>query len=129
MENFKTLKQLNNEFKGHLIEIGKVQNKIDKLYNHLKNDLKSLEIVMQEMKKDKTKFTKNGRKKVEKIEEEETTREVEVAEEINLKDFEQQIEKMKKLTCNNVKSLDKKILEMKEMEEKETFEIEMGFDR
>ena len=58
MEKFKTLKQLNAEFKGHLVEIGKVQNKIDSLYNHLKNDLKALEIVMQEMKKDKTKFTK-----------------------------------------------------------------------
>lgn len=127
MENFKTLKQLNAEFKGHLVEIGKVQNKIDKLYNHLKNDLKALEIVMQEMKKDKTKFIKNGRKKVEKIEEEETTREVEVAEKIDLKDFEQQIEKMKKLTCNNVKSLEKKILEMKEVEEEEN--SEMDFDR
>lgn len=127
MEKFKTLKQLNAEFKGHLVEIGKVQNKIDSLYNHLKNDLKALEIVMQEMKKDKTKFTKNGRKKVEKIEEEETTREVEVAEKIDLKDFEQQIDKMKKLTCNNVKSLEKKILEMKEVEEEETFE--MDFDR
>lgn len=127
MEKFKTLKQLNDEFKSHLIEIGEVQNKIDKLYNHLKNDLKSLEIVMQEMKKDKSKFTKNGRKKIEKIEEEETTREVEVAEKIDLKDFEQQIEKMKKMTCNNVKSLEKKILEMKEVEEEQNFE--MDFDR
>ena len=127
MKNFKTLKQLNNEFKKSLLELEKVQNKIDSLYNHLKNDLKSLEIVMQEMKKDKTKFTKNGRKKVEIIEEEETTRSVEVVEKIDLKDFEQQIEKMKKLTCNNVKSLEKKILEMKEVEEEETFE--MDFDR
>ncbi len=119
MEKFKTLKQLNAEFKGHLVEIGKVQNKIDKLYNYLKNDLKSLEIVMQEMKKDKSKFTKNVRKKVEKIEEEETTREVEVAEKIDLKDFEQQVEKMKKLTYNNVKSL--------EVEEEKSFE--MDFDR
>ena len=39
MEKFKTLKQLNAEFKGHLVEIGKVQNKIDKLYNHLKKEL------------------------------------------------------------------------------------------
>ena len=124
MKDFKTLKQLNNEFKGHLVEIGKVQNKIDSLYNHLKNDLKSLEIVIVEMKKDKTKFTKNGRKKVEIIEEEETTRGVEVAEEINLKDFEQQIEKMKKLSHNNIKTLEKKVLEMKE---EETFE--MDFDR
>ena len=31
MKDFKTLKQLNNEVKGHLVEIGKVQNKIDKL--------------------------------------------------------------------------------------------------
>ena len=116
MKNFKTLKQLNAEFKGHLVEIGKVQNKIDSLYNHLKNDLKALEIVMQEMKKDKTKFTKNGRKKVEIIEEEETTRSVEVAEEINLNDFKNQIEKMKEFSYNNVKSL--------EIEE-ETF----GFDR
>lgn len=115
MEKFKTLKQLNAEFKGHLVEIGKVQNKIDSLYNHLKNDLKALEIVMQEMKKDKTKFTKNGRKKVEKIEEEETTR---IVEEINLNDFKNQIEKMKKLSYDNVKSL--------EVEEEETF---MGFDR
>ncbi len=107
MEKFKTLKQLNAEFKGHLVEIGKVQNKIDKLYNYLKNDLKSLEIVMQEMKKDKTKFTKNGRKKVEIIEEEETTRSVEVAEEINLKDFKNQIERMKEFSYNNVKSLEK----------------------
>ena len=107
MEKFKTLKQLNNEFKGHLIEIGKVQNKIDGLYNHLKKDLKALEIVMQEMKKDKIKFTKNGRKKVETIEEEETTRGVEVAEEINLNDFKNQIEKMKKLSYDNVKSLEK----------------------
>ncbi len=116
MKDFKTLKQLNNEFKGYLIEIGKIQNKIDKLYNHLKNDLKSLEIVMQEMKKDKTKFTKNGRKKVEIIEEEETTRGVEVAEEINLNDFKNQIEKMKEFSYKNIKSL--KI-------EEETF----GFDR
>lgn len=43
MEKFKTLKQLNNEFKGHLVEIGKVQNKIDKLYNHLKNELAAFE--------------------------------------------------------------------------------------
>ena len=126
MKNFKTLKQLNNEFKKSLLDLEKVQNKIDNLYNHLKNDLKSLEIVMQEMKKDKTKFTKNGRKKVEIIEEEETTRGVEVAEEINLKDFEQQIEKMKKLSHNNIKTLEKKVLEMKEVEE-ETFE--MDFDR
>ena len=124
MRDFKTLKQLSCEFKGHLVEIGKVQNKIDSLYNYLKNDLKALEIVMQEMKKDKTKFTKNGRKKVEIIEEEETTRGVEVAEEINLKDFEQQIEKMKKLSHNNIKTLEKKVLEMKE---EETFE--MDFDR
>ena len=116
MKNFKTLKQLNNEFKKSLLELEKVQNKIDSLYNHLKNDLKSLEIVMQEMKKDKSKFTKNGRKKVETIEEEETTRVVEVAEEINLNDFKNQIEKMKKLSYDNVKSL--------EVEE-ETF----GFDR
>lgn len=116
MKDFKTLKQLSNEFKQNLLELEKVQNKIDKLYNHLKNDLKSLEIVMQEMKKDKTKFTKNGRKKVEIIEEEETTRGVEVAEEINLNDFKNQIEKMKKLSYDNVKSL--------EVEE-ETF----GFDR
>ena len=127
MEKFKTLKQLNKEFKSHLVEIGEVQGNINKLYNHLKNDLKSLEIVMQEMKKDKTKFTKNGRKKIETIEEDETTREVEIAEKIDLKDFEQQIEKMKKMTCNNVKSLEKKILEMKEVEEEETFE--MDFDR
>ena len=119
MKNFKTLKQLNNEFKKSLLELEKVQNKIDNLYNHLKNDLKSLEIVMQEMKKDKTKFTKNGRKKVEIIEEEETTRSVEVAEEINLKDFKNQIERMKEFSYNNVKSL-----ESKEIEE-ETF----GFDR
>ena len=119
MKNFKTLKQLNNEFKKSLLELEKVQNKIDSLYNHLKNDLKSLEIVMQEMKKDKTKFTKNGRKKVEIIEEEETTRSVEVAEEINLKDFKNQIERMKEFSYNNVKSL-----ESKEIEE-ETF----GFDR
>ena len=59
---------------------------------------------------------KNGRKKVETIEEEETTRVVEVAEEINLNDFKNQIEKMKKLSYDNVKSL--------EIEE-ETF----GFDR
>lgn len=127
MEKFKTLKQLNDEFKSHLIEIGEVQDKINNLYNFLKKDLMALEIVMQEMKKDKTKFTKNGRKKIEKIEEEETTREVEVAEKIDLKDFEQQVEKMKKMTCNNVKSLEKKILEMKEIEEEETFE--MDFDR
>ena len=126
MKDFKTLKQLNDEFKGHLIEIGEVQNKIDKLYNHLKNDLKSLEIVMQEIKKDKTKFTKNGRKSS-KIEEDETSRNVEVVEKIDLKDFEQQIEKMKKMTCNNVKSLEKKILEMKEVEEEQNFE--MDFDR
>ena len=107
MRDFKTLKQLSCEFKGHLIEIGKVQNKIDSLYNHLKNDLKALEIVIGEVKKDKTKFTKNGRKSS-KIEEEESTREVEVAEEINLKDFEQQIEKMKKLSHNNIKTLEKK---------------------
>ena len=119
MKDFKTLKQLNNEVKGHLVEIGKVQNKIDKLYNHLKNDLKSLEIVIVEMKKDKTKFTKNGRKKVETIEEEETTRVVEIAEEINLNDFKNQIERMKEFSYNNVKSL-----ESKEIEE-ETF----GFDR
>ncbi len=119
MKNFKTLKQLNNEFKKSLLELEKVQNKIDSLYNHLKNDLKSLEIVMQEMKKDKTKFTKNGRKKVEIIEEEETTRSVEVAKEINLKDFKNQIERMKEFSYNNVKSL-----ESKEIEE-ETF----GFDR
>ena len=125
MRDFKTLKQLSNEFKQNLLELEEVQNKIDKLYNHLKNDLKSLEIVMQEVKKDKSKFTKNGRKKVENIEEE-ATRGVEVAEEINLKDFEQQIEKMKKLSHNNVKSLEKKILEMQEVEE-ETFEME--FDR
>ena len=123
MRDFKTLKQLSNEFKQNLLELEEVQNKIDKLYNHLKNDLKALEIVMQEMKKDKTKFTKNGRKSS-KIEEEESTREVEVAEEINLKDFEQQIEKMKKLSYNNVVSLEKKVLEMKE---EETFE--MDFDR
>ena len=126
MKDFKTLKQLNNEFKKSLLDLEKVQHKIDNLYNYLKNDLKSLEIVIQEMKEDKTKFTKNGRKKVEKIEEEETTREVEVAEKIDLKDFEQQIEKMKKLTCNNVKSLEKKILEMKEVEEENS---EMDFDR
>ena len=119
MKNFKKLKQLNNEFKKSLLDLEKVQNKIDNLYNHLKNDLKSLEIVMQEMKKDKTKFTKNGRKKVEIIEEEETTRSVEVAEEINLKDFKNQIERMKEFSYNNVKSL-----ESKEIEE-ETF----GFDR
>ena len=117
MKNFKTLKQLNNEFKKSLLELEKVQNKIDNLYNHLKNDLKSLEIVMQEMKKDKTKFTRNGRKKVEIIEEEETTRGVEVAEEINLNDFKNQIERMKEFSYNNVKSL--------EIEE-ETF---MEFDR
>lgn len=125
MEKFKTLKQLNDEFKSHLIDIGEVQTKIDNLYNYLKKDLKSLEIVMQEIKKDKSKFTKNGRKSS-KIEEDETSRNVEVAEKIDLKDFEQQIEKMKKMTCNNVKSLEKKILEMKEVEE-ETFE--MDFDR
>lgn len=107
MEKFKTLKQLNAEFKGHLVEIGKIQKKIDNLYNYLKNDLKSLEIVMVEMKKDKSKFTKKGRKKVETIEEEETSRSVEVAEKIDLKDFEQQIEKMKKLSYDNVKSLEK----------------------
>ena len=107
MKNFKTLKQLNNEFKKSLLELEKVQNKIDSLYNHLKNDLKSLEIVIVEMKKDKTKFTKNGRKKVEIIEEEETTRSVEVAEEINLKDFKNQIERMKEFSYNNVKSLEK----------------------
>lgn len=106
MEKFKTLKQLNAEFKGHLVEIGKIQKKIDNLYNYLKNDLKSLEIVMVEMKKDKSKFTKKGRKKVETIEEEETSRSVEVAEKIDLKDFEQQIEKMKKLSYDNVKSLE-----------------------
>ena len=116
MEKFKTLKQLNAEFKKSLLDLEKMQNKIDKLYNHLKNDLKSLEIVIVEMKKDKTKFTKNGRKKVEIIEEEETTRSVEVAEEINLNDFKNQIERMKKLSYDNVKSL--------EIEE-ETF----GFDR
>ena len=126
MKDFKTLKQLNNEFKKSLLDLEKVQHKIDNLYNYLKNDLKSLEIVIQEMKEDKSKFTKNGRKKIEKIEEEETTREVEVAEKIDLKDFEQQIEKMKKLTCNNVKSLEKKILEMKEVEEENS---EMDFDR
>lgn len=27
MEKFKTLKQLNAEFKGHLVEIGKIQKK------------------------------------------------------------------------------------------------------
>lgn len=117
MKNFKTLKQLNNEFKKSLLDLEKVQNKIDSLYNHLKNDLKALEIVIVEMKKDKTKFTKNGRKKVETIEEEETTRGVEVAEEINLNDFKNQIEKMKEFSYNNVKSL--------EIEE-ETF---MEFDR
>ena len=106
MEKFKTLKQLNAEFKGHLVEIGKIQKKIDNLYNYLENDLKSLEIVMVEMKKDKSKFTKKGRKKVETIEEEETSRSVEVAEKIDLKDFEQQIEKMKKLSYDNVKSLE-----------------------
>ena len=125
MRDFKTLKQLNNEFKKSLLDLEKVQHKIDNLYNYLKNDLKSLEIVIQEMKEDKTKFTKNGRKSS-KIEEDETTRNVEVVEKIDLKNFEQQIEKMKKLTCNNVKSLEKKILEMKEVEE-ETFE--MDFDR
>lgn len=62
---------------------------------------------MVEMKKDKSKFTKKGRKKVETIEEEETSRSVEVAEKIDLKDFEQQIEKMKKLSYDNVKSLEK----------------------
>ena len=117
MKDFKTLKQLNAEFKKSLLDLEKVQNKINSLYNHLKNDLKSLEIVMQEMKKDKTKFTKNGRKKVEIIEEEETTRGVEVAEEINLNDFKNQIEKMKEFSYNNIKSL--------EIEE-ETF---MEFDR
>ena len=116
MEKFKTLKQLNNEFKGHLVEIGKVQNKIDKLYNHLKNELAAFEQTLKEVKEDKSKFTKTGRKKVEIIEEEETTRGVEVAEEINLNDFKNQIEKMKKLSYDNVKSL--------EVEE-ETF----GFDR
>ncbi len=107
MKNFKTLKQLNAEFKKSLLDLEKVQNKIDKLYNHLKNDLKSLEIVIVEMKKDKTKFTKNGRKKVETIEEEETTRVVEIAEEINLNDFKNQIERMKEFSYNNVKSLEK----------------------
>ena len=116
MEKFKTLKQLNAEFKGHLVEIGKIQNKIDKLYNHLKNELAAFEQTLKEVKEDKSKFTKNGRKKVETIEEEETTRGVEVAEEINLNDFKNQIEKMKKLSYDNVKSL--------EVEE-ETF----GFDR
>ena len=107
MEKFKTLKQLNAEFKKSLLDLEKMQNKIDKLYNHLKNDLKSLEIVIVEMKKDKTKFTKNGRKKVETIEEEETTRVVEIAEEINLYDFKNQIERMKEFSYNNVKSLEK----------------------
>ena len=107
MEKFKTLKQLNAEFKKSLLDLEKMQNKIDKLYNHLKNDLKSLEIVIVEMKKDKTKFTKNGRKKVETIEEEETTRVVEIAEEINLNDFKNQIERMKESSYNNVKSLEK----------------------
>ena len=107
MEKFKTLKQLNAEFKKSLLDLEKMQNKIDKLYNHLKNDLKSLEIVIVEMKKDKTKFTKNGRKKVETIEEEETTRVVEIAEEINLHDFKNQIERMKEFSYNNVKSLEK----------------------
>ena len=107
MEKFKTLKQLNAEFKKSLLDLEKMQNKIDKLYNHLKNDLKSLEIVIVEMKKDKTKFTKNGRKKVETIEEEETTRVVEIAEEINLNDFKNQIERMKEFSYNNVKSLEK----------------------
>ena len=51
MRDFKTLKQLNNEFKKSLLDLEKVQHKIDNLYNYLKNDLKSLEIVMQEMKK------------------------------------------------------------------------------
>ncbi len=106
MKDFKTLKQLNNEFKGHLVEIGKVQNKIDKLYNHLKKELAAFEQTLKEVKEDKSKFTKNGRKKVETIEEEETTRVVEVAEEINLNDFKNQIEKMKKLSYNNVKSLE-----------------------
>ena len=115
MEKFKTLKQLNDEFKGHLVEIGKVQNKIDKLYNHLKKELAAFEQTLKEVKEDKSKFTKNGRKKVENIEEE-ATRGVEVAEEINLNDFKNQIEKMKKLSYDNVKSL--------EIEE-ETF----GFDR
>lgn len=110
MKNFKTLKQLNNEFKKNLLDLEKVQNKIDSLYNHLKNDLKSLEIVIVEMKKDKTKFTKNGRKKVEIIEEE-TTRSVEVAEEINLNDFKNQIEKMKEFSYNNIKSLESKEIE------------------
>ena len=117
MKNFKTLKQLNAEFKGHLVEIGKIQNKIDKLYNHLKNELAAFEQTLKEVKEDKTKFTKNGRKKVEIIEEEETTRGVEVAEEINLNDFKNQIERMKEFSYNNVKSL--------EIEE-ETF---MEFDR
>ncbi len=118
MKKFKTLKQLNNEFKKSLLDLEKVQHKIDSLYNHLKNDLKSLEIVMQEMKKDKTKFTKNGRKKVENIEEDETTRVIEKVEEINLDDFKNQIEKMKEFSYNNIK-----ILEVEE----EIFEI--GFDR
>ena len=38
MKDFKTLKQLNAEFKGHLVEIEKIQNKIDKLYNYLKKE-------------------------------------------------------------------------------------------
>ena len=105
MKDFKTLKQLNNEFKGHLVEIGKVQNKIDKLYNHLKKELAAFEQTLKEVKEDKSKFTKSGRKKVEIIEEE-TTRSVEVAEEINLNDFKNQIEKMKKLSYDNVKSLE-----------------------
>ena len=107
MKDFKTLKQLNNEFKGHLVEIGKVQNKIDKLYKHLKKELAAFEQTLKEVKEDKSKFTKSGRKKVETIEEEETTRGVEVAEEINLNDFKNQIEKMKKLSYDNVKSLEK----------------------
>ena len=82
MEKFKTLKQLNAEFKKSLLDLEKMQNKIDMLYNHLKKELAAFEQTLKEVKEDKSKFTKNGRKKVENIEEEETTRGVEVAEEM-----------------------------------------------